>query len=109
MEDADYVKILPSVVIIQRVGENGKDKVRAYLVRSRNWEEYVRLTSGRPDTVDVKEEVAKKLGYPIKVKDFEDAVACQIRYKYFLDESAYSIFATEFKRMPSNIIPERAD
>jgi len=100
MADAALVKKLPSVVIIQRT-RDGMEEEKAYLVGNERWEEYLR-TSGNDHfaPAKMKEEAAKKLGYPIDVKAFEDSTACQLSCMHFPDGSAYSIYATRFESMP---------
>jgi hypothetical protein len=102
MEDNELVKGLPSVVIIQMT-RNGKEEERAYLVENERWKEYTDISGDDYTPAEVKEEAAKKLGYCIEVKDFEDSTAFQLSCMHFPDRSAYSIYATKFKSMPRKI------
>lgn len=110
MEDAYRMKRLPSVVIIQRhMADDLNNEASAYILESRDWKNFIELTSNRPDTTDMKEEAAKKLGHPIAVETFENAIAYQVDCRHFNDGSAYSIFATKFKRRPPSLSPESVD
>jgi hypothetical protein len=102
--DAELVKRLPSVVIIQRTGDS-KEEERTYLVENERWKEYARISGSDYFTpTRMKEEAAKKLGYRIEMEAFEDSTACQLSCMHFNDGSAYSIYAVKFKDMPRKII-----
>jgi len=111
MEDAERVKALPSVVVIQRTRENGQEDEKVYLIEKGKWEEYLSIAGSDQFTpVEVKERAAKKLGYPIELKDFENSTACELSCMHSPDgKSAYSIYATKFKGKPRKINSESVD
>jgi hypothetical protein len=110
MEEINQMCRLPQVVIIQKIRKDSHEDEKAYLVGNEKWEEYVRIAGNDHFTpAEIKEEAAKKLGYRIDVKAFEDSTACQLSCMHFPNGSAYSIYATEFQSKPRKIITENAD